>query len=58
MRAYNFGGSWPHETLPRFLTIFDFDRKYLRNGLRYRRLEKYFFNYTVSQKNCATFYGI
>jgi len=32
----------------RFLTTFDFDRKYLRNGPRYRKSEKYLINYKSS----------
>ena len=29
----------------RFLTTFDFDREYLRNGSTYRKSEKYLINY-------------
>jgi len=32
----------------RFLTTFDFDRKYLRNGSTYRKSEKYLINYVSS----------
>jgi len=32
----------------RFLTTFDFDRKYLRNGSTYRKSEKYLINYISS----------
>jgi len=32
----------------RFLTTFDFDRKYLWNGSTYRKLEKYLINYISS----------
>ena len=32
----------------RFLTTFDFDRDYLRNGSTYRKSEKYLINYISS----------
>jgi len=32
----------------RFLSTFDFDREYLRNGSTYRKSEKYFINYISS----------
>ena len=32
----------------RFLTTFDFDRKYLQNGSTYRKSEKYLINYISS----------
>jgi len=32
----------------RFLTTFEFDRKYLRNGSTYRKSEKYLINYISS----------
>ena len=32
------------ENLARFVTTFDFDRKYLRNGSTYRKSEKYLIN--------------
>ena len=32
----------------RFLTTFDFDREYLRNGSTYRKSEKYLINYISS----------
>ena len=34
--------------LARFVTTFEFDRKYLRNGTTYRKSEKYFINYISS----------
>ena len=36
------------ENSARFLTTFDFDRKYLRNGSKYRKSEKYLINYISS----------
>ena len=32
------------QNLARFLTTFDFDREYLRNGSTYRKSEKYLIN--------------
>jgi len=37
----NFGRVKNVQNSARFLTTFDFDRKYLRNGSTYRKLEKY-----------------
>jgi len=34
------------QNLARFLTTFNFDREYLRNGSMYRKFEKYFRNYS------------
>jgi len=42
----------------RFLTTFDFDRKYLRNGSTYRKSEKYLNNYIsspIGRKNLVNF---
>ena len=42
----------------RFLTTFEFDRKYLRNGSTYRKSEKYLINYISSptgRKNTVNF---
>ena len=36
------------QNLALFVTTFDFDRKYLRNGSTYRKSEKYFINYISS----------
>jgi len=36
------------ENSARFLTTFDFDRKYLRNGSTYWKSEKYLINYISS----------
>jgi len=52
----NFGGLPPTkfgrakdvQNSARFLTTFDFDRKYLWNGSTYRKLEKYLINYISS----------
>jgi len=41
-----------------FLTTFDFDREYLRNGSTYRKSEKYLINYISSpirQKRLVNF---
>jgi len=46
------------ENSARFLTTFDFDRKYLRNGSTYRKSEKYLINYIsspVGRKNRVNF---
>ena len=36
------------QNLARFLTTFDFDSEYLRNGSAYRKSEKYLINYVLS----------
>jgi len=41
-----------------FLTTFNFDRKYLRNGSTYQKLEKYLINYIsspIGRKNLVNF---
>ena len=40
-----FGRAKNVQNSARFLTTFDFDREYLRNGSTYRKSEKYFINY-------------
>jgi len=49
-----FGRAKNVQNLARFLTTFDFDREYLRNGSTYRKSEKYLINYissAIGQKN-------
>ena len=46
------------QNLARFVTTFDFDRKYLRNGSTYQKSEKYLINYILSSirlKNLVNF---
>jgi len=53
-----FGFVKTHQNLARFVTTFDFDRKYLRNGSTYRKSEKYWINNISSPirwKNLWTF---
>jgi len=40
-----FGRAKNVQNSARFLTTFDFDREYLRNGSTYRKSEKYLINY-------------
>ena len=43
-----FGGTKNVQNSARFLTTFDFDREYLRNGSTYQKSEKYLINYISS----------
>ena len=43
-----FGRAKTVQNSARFLTTFDFDREYLRNGLTHRKSEKYLVNYIKS----------
>jgi len=43
-----FGRAKNVQNSARFLTTFDFDREYLRNGSTYRKSEKYLVNYISS----------
>ena len=43
-----FGRAKNVQNSARFLTTFDFDREYLRNGSTYRKSEKYLINYVSS----------
>ena len=43
-----FGRAKNVQNSARFLTTFDFDREYLRNGSTYRKSEKYLINYISS----------
>jgi len=48
-----FGRAKNVQNSARFLTTFDFDREYRRNGSTYRKSEKYLINYissTISRK--------
>jgi len=45
----NFGRVKNVQNSARFVTTFDFDRKYLQNGSTYRKSEKYFINYISSR---------
>ena len=44
----NLRGPKTVQNFARFLTTFDFDREYLRNGSTYRKSEKEFINYHPS----------
>jgi len=43
-----FGRAKNVQNSARFLTTFEFDREYLRNGCTYRKSEKYLINYISS----------
>ena len=53
-----FGRAKNVQNSARFLTTFDFDREYLRNGWTYRKSEKYLINYVsspIKQKRLVNF---
>jgi len=53
-----FGRAKNVQNSARFLTTFEFDREYLRNGSTYRKSEKYLINYIsspIGRKNLVNF---